>query len=71
MYNPYDSSARLFYELAIQAKIGQGLKAHYDLLLPVPTSLLALLMQLNEGPEEEPVGEADRTSPNASDDLLM
>jgi hypothetical protein len=37
-----------FYERAIRAPIGQGLKAGYDLSRPMPNRLFTLLMQLNE-----------------------
>jgi hypothetical protein len=71
MYNPYDSLSRPVYELTIRSKLGQSLKAHYDLQLSMPSSLLALLMQLNEGPEEEPGGESGGALAGASDDRLM
>jgi hypothetical protein len=37
----------------IQMKIGEGLKAHYDLPMELPHRLLTLLMQITKQQEEE------------------
>jgi hypothetical protein len=41
-----------FYYRAIRTKIGDALRAQYDLSLPVPHTFLALLMQLDEKARE-------------------
>jgi hypothetical protein len=42
-----------FYYRAIRTKIGDALRAQYDLSLPLPHIFLALLMQLDEKPREK------------------
>jgi hypothetical protein len=41
------------YYRANRTKIGDALRAQYDLSLPLPHTFLALLMQLDEKPREK------------------
>jgi hypothetical protein len=51
MLNERDIWNTTFYHRAIQTKIGQELRAKYELPQELPQGILTLLMQLNEGNE--------------------
>jgi hypothetical protein len=48
-FNPAepDASDKALYNLAIQAKIGQGLQSHFELPRQLPHQISALLMQIH------------------------
>jgi hypothetical protein len=56
-----------FYLRAIQTKIGQSMRAQYDLTQPLPHRLLTLLMQLDEPPSAKHAAtKADQDSGSAT-----